>query len=72
MRHHSDEAASELAWALASADTLDAIWELLSHYKGGEPDNLPGPEEFMEAMERHPYADPKAVWAAVSYRPTPL
>jgi IS5 family transposase len=26
--------------------TRAAIWELLVHYKGGEPENLPGAEEF--------------------------
>lgn len=58
MNRHADREAAENAYGLGSADTQEAIWELLAHYKGGEPENLPGPEEFQECMERHPYADP--------------
>lgn len=56
---------------LGSADTRAAIWELLHHYKGGEPENLPGPEEFQECMERHPYANPDAVWTFLLFQPPP-
>lgn len=69
MKRHADREAAETAYGLGSADTRAAIWELLAHYKGGEPENLPGPEEFQECMERHPYADPDAVWTFLLFQP---
>jgi hypothetical protein len=45
--------------------------ERLKHHKGEEPANLPGPEEFQECMERHPYADPDAVWTFLLFQPPP-
>jgi hypothetical protein len=56
---------------LGSADAHAAIWELLSHDRGGEPEDLPGPEEFQECMERHPYADPGVVWTFLLFQPPP-
>ena len=44
--------ATKTALSVFRADfgTRVAIWELLAHYKGGEPENLPGPEEFQRCM----------------------
>jgi competence protein ComFC len=71
MKRHADREAAENAYGLGSADTQAAIMELLKHYAGGEPENLPGPEEFQECMERHPYADPDAVWTFLLFQPPP-
>lgn len=53
----------------ADIGTRAAIWELLAHYKDGEPQILPGPEEFQRCMERHPSADPDAVWTFLLFQP---
>jgi hypothetical protein len=71
VKQHTDNKDADNAHALGSADTQAAIMELLAHYKGGEPENLPGPEEFQECMERHPYADPDAVWTFLLFQPSP-
>lgn len=71
MNQHADRGNAESAYGLASAVTLEAIYKLLAHYKGGEPENLPSPEEFQECMERHPYADPDAVWTFLLFQPPP-
>jgi hypothetical protein len=62
---------ANIARGAVTSLTRAAIWELLAHCKGGEPDNLPGTEEFQECIERHPYADPDAVWTFLLFQPPP-
>lgn len=72
-KEREEHKATKTAISVFRADfgTHAAIWELLAHYKDGEPQILPGPEEFQRCMERHPSADPDAVWTFLLFQPPP-